>query len=134
MTLRQLVGVALTIIGLAAVVNGVRSTMRRMVNLNIVAKPQKWFPVELVGVPYEAKAPKKALALMLMMKVRNAENDPTQMVEIIDQLVNRMFGAEVAPAVKARLEDEDDDLDIDHLMKLMEALISAVAEDPTTSS
>lgn len=104
--------------------------LRRMDNIEIVAQPQKSLPVTLLGVDYTVRAPKKVGALALMMRLKNAGINPELMSDTINSLVKKMFGAEVAPAVMARLEDEEDDLDIDHLMMLMNALIERVSGDP----
>jgi hypothetical protein len=106
--------------------------MRRVDNIDIVAAPKKQFQVKLVGVDYMATAPKKALALSLLMRVKNAGNDPEMMDDAITSLIIKMLGREHVEAVQARLADEEDDLDIDHLMVLMNKLIEAVSADPTT--
>jgi len=110
----------------------VRSTLRIMADINITAAPEKWFPATVVGTDYRVKAPKKALALALMMRLKNAGENPELMGQAIDVMTAKMFGKEVAPSIKDRLNDEDDDLDIDHLMALMNALIEKVSGDPTT--
>lgn len=135
MALGQAVGWLATGLGTAMVLYGLRSTMRRMANpntLSIAAQPKKKWPVELIGVKYEVNVPKKALAMALMMRVKQAGNDPELVSASFDVLITKMFGKEGAPAIHARLEDEDDDLDIDHLMELMGALLEVSAGDPTT--
>lgn len=103
-------------------------------NINIKADPPRKVVVGLVGIKYTATVPKKMLALSLMMRVKNAGNDPQMMSEAIDALLLKMFGKEVAPTVRTRLENEEDALDIDHVMDLMNALISlGTGGDPTTS-
>lgn len=121
----------------------VRSTMRRMATvgtgqkgigptLTIAAQHKRRFPVNVVGVDYVASAPKKALALSLMMRVKIAGDDPAMMNDAINALIKVMFGADHIEGIQARLADEGDELDIDHLMLLMNKLIEAATGDPTT--
>jgi hypothetical protein len=103
-------------------------------NMNVAALPRKVFTVDLVGVEYQARAPKKAKALALMMQGKNAEasEDPTLMNAVIDSVVISMLGRDFIEPIHARLEDDDDQLDIDHLFQLMNKLIAAATGDPTT--
>lgn len=118
-----------------ALVMALRSTIRPMADsIDIKATPQKKVQVKLLGVDYLVKVPKKAAALQLMMRVKNAGDDPQMSSDAIDDLIIRMFGKEHLADVRRRLyEDDEDDLDIDHLMELMKALIEyATAGNPTT--
>lgn len=101
--------------------------------ITVKGTPKKAMLVSLVGVDYEAFAPKRMLALTLMTRFSQAGKDPALMGETIEAIVIKMFGKTVAPAVMDRLNDEDDDLDFDHIMQLMNAMIEIAAEgDPTT--
>lgn len=100
--------------------------------LTIAADPAEIIPVELVGVKYEVKSPKTALALRIGVEAKQAGDDPARMMEAIGTWVRIAFGAKVAPGVMARLDDPDDDLDISHVMKLMDALVERATGNPPT--
>jgi hypothetical protein len=142
---RQIAGGALLALGMMLVWHAAglaydrwkqpRTTMRRMPrDIVIASRPQPPVVVELIGEKYECKAPKKSLILAVMMKLRVGGADPQGMQDMFGVLLRKMFGKEIAPSVQARLDDEDDELDFDHIMELANALIGAATPDPTTSS
>lgn len=105
-----------------------------MVEINITAEPRTILDVELVGVRYKVNPPKSALALKLAVRAKSAGEDPTLMMEAIDEWIGKAFGAEEAIKVHERLEDEKDLLDFQHIMALMEAVIETTTGNPTSSS
>lgn len=112
------------------------STIRRMAPKEIIiaGAPAPLVPVMLVDKKYQARAPKKSLLLAMMMKLRAGGSDPEELEKTMGILLRKMFGKEIAPEVQARLDDENDDLDIDHIMMLANKLIEASTADPTGSA
>ena len=102
-----------------------------MADLTISAEPRKTLEVDLVGKTYKVTAPKAALGLKLAVRAKQADDDPGKMMEAVEEWVIKAFGKTNGAKVLKRVDDEDDDLDIQHLMKLMEAVIEATTGDPT---
>jgi hypothetical protein len=98
----------------------------------IVAEPKPKLLIDLVGVDYEITPPKAALAMAMAMNAKNAGEDPYALLDAISNWIRKAFGAEQAAAVLARMEDEDDLLDLPHIMQLMTAMIEKSTGDPTT--
>ena len=101
--------------------------------IEIKADPRTPIKVSLVGVDYELNPPKSALAIKLAVQAKTAGDDPTLVLQAIDEWVDKAFGKKNATAVRKRLDDENDDLDTPHLMQLMEAVIEASSGNPTSS-
>jgi hypothetical protein len=101
--------------------------------LTIAADPKATIPIDLVGVRYEVKPPKAALALRIAVEAKQAGDDPELVLSAIGTWVRMAFGEEDGRKVMARLEDADDDLDFPHVMILMDALIKRVTGNPPTS-
>lgn len=99
--------------------------------ITINAEPRESIVVELVGVKYNLMPPKSSLALKMAVRAKTASDDPTEMMEAMYEWVDSAFGEE-ATAVKARLDAADDLLDIDHIAKLMEAVMELASGNPST--
>lgn len=91
-------------------------------DITIEADPVSTLSVNLVGKTYEIKPPKAALAMRLAVESKLYQDDPAKMADILDLWIKKAFGTK-AEKIKARFEDEDDDLDITHIMVLMERVI-----------
>lgn len=102
--------------------------------ISISAAPRKKIPVDLVGVRYEVLPPKGALALQLGIQTKKAGDDPGAAWAMVESWVERGFGKANARKIKARLDDDGDDLDISHLMQLMTVLMERLSGNPTSSS
>jgi len=102
-----------------------------MADLIISAEPRKTLEVDLVGQTYKVTAPKAALGLKIAIRAKQSGDDPGLMMDAVEEWVVKAFGKSAAKKVLARVDDENDDLDIQHLMKLMEAVIEATTGDPT---
>lgn len=87
--------------------------------------------VELVGEEYLVTPPKSTLALALASRVAAAGEDPGKIREEVDIWVRLAFGRKQSAKVLERLEDADDDLDLPHIMQLMQALAEAATADPS---
>lgn len=102
--------------------------------ISISAAPRKKIPVDLVGVRYQVFPPKGALALELGIQTKKAGDDPSAAWDMVEKWVDRAFGKVDARKIKARLSDDNDDLDIAHLMQLMTVLMERMSGNPTSSS
>lgn len=107
-----------------------RSSIRPMIE--ITAEPAAPIEVVLVGVDYKIQPPKSSLALKLAIRAKTAGEDPTLMLEAIDEWINKAFGKTNGAKIKKRLDDPDDLLDINHVMQLMEKIVEATTATPTT--
>lgn len=102
-------------------------------DITIAAEPKKAVIVDLVEQRYTIKPPKSAMAVKLAVRAKQAgDDDPGAVMAAISEWVNIAFGAKAAPGVMERLEDPDDDLDIIHVMNLIEALVEVGAPTPPT--
>ena len=98
----------------------------------IEAAPREPVPVSLVGEEYLVTAPKSTIALALAARVKEAGEDGGKIRAEIDSWVRLAFGKKQASKVIARLDDGEDDLDLSHVMSLMQQLAEASTGDPTT--
>lgn len=103
-----------------------------MATIEITAEPVKTLDVNLVGVDYDVKPPKGSLAIVLASSLGKIKDNPDKLMRILGDWVRVAFGKKQAEAVMKRLEDPDDDLDITHIMQLMEKLAEATTGNPTT--
>ena len=100
-------------------------------------KARKPVIVDLVGVRYAVTPPKMRSAVKMFQQLQtaaaDAEENPTAAFEQHDAWIGRLF-RERADEVIARMEDEDDELDMVHINQLTQALMErAAGADPTTS-
>ena len=100
-------------------------------------KARKPVIVDLVGVRYAVTPPKMRSAVKMFQQLQtaaaDAEENPTAAFEQHDAWIRRLF-RERADEVIARMEDEDDELDMVHINQLTQALMErAAGADPTTS-
>jgi hypothetical protein len=94
----------------------------------------KMITVKLVGKSYLVRVPKTAWALKLAVRARQAEQAPDLMATAMDEWIARVFSAEDAATVMRRLyDDPDDELDIDHIMALMEKMLDRAGSPNPTS-
>lgn len=98
----------------------------------IGAKPRKPFTVSLVDQEYLVTPPKSTVALALAERAKAAGEDPGKIREELDNWVLLAFGKKQAAKVQARLSDAEDDLDLPHIMELMQKLAEAATGDPTS--
>jgi len=91
-------------------------------------------PVRLIGVDYVAHRPKAMLAVRLGERIQNVDmNDIEEVVNQFGAFLKLTFGSETSQAIMARLEDEDDRLDVHHLLKFVEQITEVVGGRPSTS-
>lgn len=103
-----------------------------MTQIVVVAEPRKTHNVSLVGVDYTLTAPKSILALQMATRARAGADAPTEVIESILEWVRSAFGANQTKAIRKRLDDPDDLLDIDHITTLMQKVMEATTATPTT--
>jgi hypothetical protein len=100
--------------------------------ITIEATPIEPIDVTLVDKKYTIVPPKAALAMRLAVESKLYEDDPAKMAEVLGVWIKKAFGDKAAK-IQARLDDEDDLLDIVHIMTLMEKVIEhQMDEDPTS--
>jgi hypothetical protein len=102
-------------------------------SLAVVATPQDAISVELVGKKYMLKPPKSALALKVGVKAKQASEDPSQMLEALDEWLTAAVGAKNVAAIHKRLDDPNDLLDYQHITQLMNLVLERSSKVPPTS-
>lgn len=100
--------------------------------ITIDAKPVEPIEVSLVGKDYKI-VPPKASALMAMTEGMKDKDEDDMGMEDIKKFVDILFEKKDVNPVMKRLADSSDLLDIQHIMTLMEQVMEAVQENPTTS-
>ncbi len=98
---------------------------------------RKPLSVDLVGFRYMITPPKLRSAVRMFQQLQTAaagtEENPDAAFEQYDAWITKLF-RERAPEVIARLDDEDDELDLVHINQLTQALMErAAGADPTGS-
>jgi hypothetical protein len=98
----------------------------------IEAEEAQKIGVTLVGEKYTITPPKAALAMKWATEAGELENDPGAVMAVLSQWIMAAFGKTNGRKVIARLNDPDDQLDIVHVSKLMEAAIEQQTGNPTS--
>lgn len=104
-------------------------------NIDIQAVPRNVLPITLVGKKYNIKPPKASFAIRMAKKSKQFDDDPALMMETLEGWMRQAFSVKKSDydAVLARLEDPDDELDVPHIAKLMEAVTERqMGGNPTT--
>lgn len=117
---------------MAQVNNTAAAPAPQQMDITIEATPRKTLSVTLVGVDYLITPPKAGFALRMASKARSTDDDAA--LGVMDDLfewVRKAF-RDQADAVLGRLDDEEDELDINHLTELMSKVIEASSGNPTT--
>ncbi|QDP45522.1 hypothetical protein SEA_FUZZBUSTER_38 [Microbacterium phage FuzzBuster] len=84
------------------------------------------------GFEYLVTPPKSTIAIALAGSLKAAGEDPALLMEAMESWIDKAFGKKQAPKVRARLLDEEDPLDIKHIVDLMQQLAEVTTGDPTT--
>jgi hypothetical protein len=100
-------------------------------SITIDAEPKKKVNIKLIGQNYSVNMPKASLAIRITQQARSADQGE-KAFESLNTWMDAAFGARQVAAVRKRLDDPDDDLDLDHIMQLMNALLEAGSGNPTT--
>lgn len=103
-----------------------------MADITITAEPRKRIHVDLVGVGYDIVVPKAGFAMAMAQRARSGDDDAAlSTLNDINEWMRRAF-RDRADEVFARLDDDDDDLDIQHITQLMQKSVEAGSDNPTT--
>lgn len=100
--------------------------------ITIDAEPVEPLEVTLIGKEYKV-IPPKASALMAISDTMKGKEEDDMGLSDIKGFVEILFQKKDVPSVMKRLTDTSDRLDVDHVMKLMEKVMEAVQENPTSS-
>lgn len=103
-------------------------------HLSIVADPREKITISLVGVEYVITPPKASAALKMAIRAKAGDEDPAEMLAALTEWAQKAFGKATATKVMKRLDDDEDELDLQHMMKLMEGVAELTAGNPTSSS
>lgn len=100
--------------------------------ITIDAEPVEPLEVTLVGKEYKVIPPKASALMSISDSMKGKEEDDMGLSDIKGFVEILFQKKDVAPVMK-RLTDGSDRLDVDHVMKLMEKVMEAVQENPTSS-
>lgn len=113
-----------------------------MADINIAPTPRKPLTVNLLGKPYKVMPLKSALAIEMAKNTKELQkskadtkslDNTLKLVDIVYEWLGMVMEKKDVIAIKARLKDPKDGLDIDHLVTLLNAVTEAsVAANPTT--
>lgn len=109
-------------------------------DFEIDATPREERRIKLVGVAYNVKAPKAGFAMKLASLGISPEelskggdwSTVPAIMGFINDFIDSVFGPDQGEEVKARLVDNTDDLDLDHVMLLVDRLMEKAAANPTS--
>jgi hypothetical protein len=87
--------------------------------------------VNLIGHAYVAHPPKTLLAMKLAEGM-DGSTDPAFILERLRKYLDLTFGKKEAGAIMKRLEEPEDELDVRHIMQLMEKITEVTTGTPTT--
>lgn len=104
--------------------------MTRRITIN--AQPVEPITLELVGKEYLVKPPKGALGIKIAQQATAADEDPAKLWEIVEGYIEIAFGKKQAQKVKDRLFDNEDLLDVVHIMELIQQLTESVTDVPSS--
>lgn len=102
------------------------------IDIRIEVKPTKRLKLDLGGTLYLVKPPKATLAMVLAKKMSSKGGDLDSMMKALGDWLTIAMGPKEAKKVLARLDDADDDLDLAHVMELIEKLTERTTGNPTT--
>lgn len=94
--------------------------------------PPKPISVSMGEPEYLVTPPKATIAIALADRLKTAGDDPSKLMTEMEGWIEKAFGKKQAAKVMARLQDEEDGLDINHIIELMQKLAEAQTGDPTT--
>lgn len=101
-------------------------------DIEITAEPRKEITVKLVGVEYVIRLPKSGFAMGMAQRARFGGDDAAlNTLNDLNEWIRRAF-RERGDEVLARMEDDDDELDINHITQLMQKSVEIASEVPTS--
>lgn len=96
-----------------------------------IAASDEPITVNLVGKTYLAHPPKTTLAMKLANGM-DGSSDPEFILGRVEEYLVMTFGPKEGKKIRARLDDPDDQLDIPHIMTLMEKITEVSSGTPTS--
>lgn len=104
-----------------------------MADINISGE-RRSITVNLVGEEYQAYPPKPLVMAEFSRQAEKTGASVNEQIAQFEKTVAALFDKKDAAKVLKRLGDPQDALDVDHIMKLMQALTEYADKDrPTTS-
>jgi hypothetical protein len=105
-----------------------------MPRIEIDYVPVEPMTVRLIGVEYILNPPKAAFGVALAERAAAMDRDKDGMLMWAEiwQWVERAAGKKQSRAIKARLDDPDDNLDIKHVTELMKRVMAEASKNPTS--
>lgn len=102
--------------------------------ISIQAAFAETIDIDLVGVRYKITPPKAGLAIQIArLSVDTSGQNTVKVLDLLDKWIDRAFGEEQAAAVRARMyEDDEDQLDLPHLIELVKAVMETQSGNPTS--
>lgn len=88
--------------------------------------------INLVGENYIIHPPKMIVMLNFTKIIKDVEGSPEKILEVIDTYIESAFSTEDQKKVKARLSDPQDQLDLTHMMQLIEQVTEISSGNLTT--
>lgn len=100
----------------------------------IEAEPRESITIDLVGVEYVVQPPKGAYGLKLARQAKALEGDADVEAQwaVVEGWVQKAFGLKQSKKVLTRIEDDDDELDIVHIMTLIGKIAEYTTANPTS--
>ena len=98
----------------------------------ITATPKKRVAVELLGEVYEVKPPKTALLLAISNHSGKKDSNAEDINRDFQTILKLMFTPKDLERVQERLNSGDDELDLDHIFEVVEAITEDATGDPTS--
>lgn len=100
--------------------------------INIEADPIQVLEVTVVGKEYKVRPPKAATLMDVTSGMSDKDEDDMSMDDL-NKFVDLLFAPTDSKAVKKRLLDANDSLDLGHVMELLNKVMEEVQPNPTTS-
>lgn len=100
--------------------------------LSIMATSKPTFQIDFIGKTYDIVAPKSALAMKMAVRAKTASEDPALMYDTLIEWVFAAFGTSQGASIVARLDDAEDDLDVEHITDLIEKVMEYQSNLPTS--
>ncbi len=99
-----------------------------------IVSTRKPLNVSLVGVDYTITPPKAALAIEMAKDISKAKNKkPEEVMDTLYEWLGMCMDDEGVAAIRKRLMDPKDDLDIPHVTELLGAVMERITDNPPTS-
>lgn len=104
-----------------------------------ISSTRKPITVDLVGVEYRVVPPKAVLAIEMSNKMKRAdisatmEENPETAIDLVFEWLDYCMFKKDITAIRKRLHDNDDDLDLPHLTELLTQVTEMSSGNPSTS-